>query len=154
MKTKLSIIVILFLSSVLFAQESKVPKNVKENFTKKFTNVTNVKWDVEGKTFEANFEQNAVKKSATYNSTGKLLETETEIEVSSLPKRINKYIMTNYKGYDLIGAAKILSSNGNLKYEAEIHKGNFNKDLMFDKNGNSLQKIQKKMNEKEDDDND
>ncbi len=61
MKFKSLFIVLLILPVIVFAQENKVPQSVKDNFAKKFTNVSNVKWDVEGNTFEANFKEGNIK---------------------------------------------------------------------------------------------
>ncbi len=93
-------------------------------------------------------------KSATYNKSGKLMETETEISVTELPAKINNYVKKNYKGYKITGAAKIVSSNGTMKYEAEVKDNKIQKDLMFDKSGNSLNKMKKENYEKEDEDQD
>ncbi len=82
------------------------------------------------------------------------METETEIAVSELPSKINNYVMKNYKDYKVTGAAKIVGSNGTIKYEAEVKNNNINKDLMFDKNGNSLNKMKKEKTDKEDEDRD
>jgi hypothetical protein len=58
------------------------------------------------------------------------METEVEIEINQLPRGIEEYVKTNYKGQSIKGAAKITAANGTVTFEAEI-KG---KDLIFDSN--------------------
>lgn len=109
----------------------EVPAKVKEAFEKQFPNVTDVDWEQEGANYEASFENNDTETSVVIDPNGTIMETETEIDSSSLPKAIMSYLDANFKGKKIKEAAKIVSSDGSIMYEVEINKG----DLMFNSNG-------------------
>jgi len=135
---RLIILVCLSLFSISFAQKSgskDVPKVVKDKFSATFKEVKNVKWSKEKTEFEANFKIGKEKKSATFNESGKLLETETELKISDLPKDILASVKKDYNGYKITEAAKI-ESDGTITYEAEVTKGKNRMDLIYDGNGN------------------
>lgn len=68
------------------------------------------------------------------DANGNLIETESEIAISALPKTVTDYLAKNHKGEKIKEAAKIVTVSGKVTYEAEI-KG---KDLLFDENGNLI----------------
>jgi len=130
-------IFVLLISLVGTAQNNNVPSAIRTAFTKAFDNVSDVKWEKEGKSYEVSFVQNANKMSALIDMKGNILETETELKISSLSLQIINYIKDHYKGKALIGAAKIINAAGILNYEAAI-KG---KDILFDANGTFLKEV-------------
>jgi len=130
-------IFVLLISLVGTAQNNNAPSAIKTAFTKAFDNVSDVKWEKEGKSYEVSFVQNANKMSALIDMKGNILETETELKISSLSLQIINYIKDHYKGKALIGAAKIINAAGILNYEAAI-KG---KDILFDANGTFLKEV-------------
>ena len=140
MHIKYFLVAVLLFSFTVFAQKTEVPKVVKNSFTKLYPKVTDVKWDKEGKEFEASFKVDKKDKSVLFDGEGNALETESAIELSQLPSGIDKYVTENYKGYKISGAAKIVNSKGETTYEAEVTKGKEKKDLIFDANG----KLEKK----------
>jgi hypothetical protein len=156
MKAKYFISTLVLLSINVFAQkemkEVKVPKSVSTAFTKLYPKATEVKWEKEGdEEFEANFKNNSVEISVVIDDNGKLMETETVVQVSDLPASVAPYIAKKYAGYTLSRAAKIVDAKGNITFEAEITKGEVKKELMFGKNGKLVVKKEKK-NEKEEND--
>jgi hypothetical protein len=154
MKTKYFLIIALlfsFTTFVTFAQKTEVPKVVKDSFSKLYPKVKDVKWDKEGKEFEASFKVDKKDKSVLFDGEGNVLETETAIELSQLPSGIDKYVAENYKGYKISGAAKIVKAKGETTYEAEVTKGKERKDLIFDANGKPEKKdVNKEKEENED----
>jgi len=130
-------IFVLLISLVGTAQNNNAPSAIKTAFTKAFDNVSDVKWEKEGKSYEVSFVQNGNKMSALIDMKGNILETETELKISSLSPQIINYIKDHYKGKELIGAAKIINAAGILNYEAAI-KG---KDILFDANGTFLKEV-------------
>jgi hypothetical protein len=123
--------------SYAFAQKlkvSEVPISVKNGFEKHFPSAKIKAWEKEGINFEAEFDLSKVETSALFDATGNLLETESEITVSALPKAAIKYLSETLKGEKIKEAAKIIEANGKIKYEAEI-KG---KDYLFDSEGNFM----------------
>lgn len=151
MKGKLVFLTVLIFSLTLFAQNTNVPQKVKDAFAKLHPKATDVKWDKEGKKeFEANFKEGSAKISVVLNDNGKLMETETVIDIKSLPANVKKFVSENYKGYTISEGAKIVDHKGITTFEAEITKGKEKKDLIFDKDGKSLTKPMKKSEKEED----
>ncbi len=110
------------------------PAAVKRAFAKQFPNTTVQKWDKEDGKYEANFTTAGKRMSATFDATGALEETETDIQAAELPSLVTSYIKTNYKGAGIKEAAIITNAKGEKMYEAEV-KG---KDLLFDMQGTFL----------------
>ena len=112
MKKLVIVIAIIMVSLVSFAQkikEQNVPQIIKNALLQKFPNAKEVKWDKEGKNFEASFDLNNIDNSVLFNSDGKIVETETEIKVSQLPKSALQYLNDNYKNQKVKEAAKIIT---------------------------------------------
>ena len=110
--------------------ESQVPSAVKTAFEKKYPSVK-ASWDKEDANYEANFKQGGKAMSAVIDKTGTIVETETDIPVTELPKSVQDYMKKNYPGTKVEEAAKIVKANGDVNYEAEVH----HKDVIFDANG-------------------
>lgn len=139
---KKSILLFVFAMSVSlgFAQkisESEVPVAVKSALKKQYPNATNIKWNKENNDFEASFDSNKTDTSILFDATGKIVETEVEIEMKELPNGIVEYVKTHYKGSTIKEAAKITDANGTVTYEAAI-KG---MDLIFDTKGKFLKEV-------------
>lgn len=152
MKAKNLVIALLLISFTSFAQQTNIPKAAKDSFSKLYPKATEVKWDKENQDYEASFKLDGKNMSVIFDKNGKVMETESAIEISQLPKGIEKYVMDNYKEYKITGAAKIVKSNGEELFEAEITKGKDKKDMFFDKNGKPEKKDVNKENENEEED--
>jgi hypothetical protein len=131
------IISLLFISFVGFSQNSNIPLAIKSAFTRAFKNVSDVKWEKEGRSYEVSFVQNGIKTSADIDEKGKVLEIESEMKITSLLPQIVSYIKAHYKGKELTGASKIKYADGSINYEALI-KGN---GIVFDSKGSFLKVI-------------
>jgi uncharacterized membrane protein YkoI len=134
MKTSLLIAIIVFtFSAAVSAQKadpSKVPAMAKQAFAKQYPGITG-KWEKENSNYEVNFKKDGKTMSAVIDEKGTILETETDITISSLPAGVESYIKTHYKGAAIKEAAQIIKANGEIIYEAEVNK----KDVLFDANG-------------------
>lgn len=115
----------------------EVPENVAAVFKKQFPNAKNVSWEKEGDNYEAMFQHEVTETSMVIAPNGKILETETEMDSSTLPENILVYFDTNYKGYKIAEASKIVMNNGTIRYEAEVQ----DKDFIFDHNGILLEEL-------------
>jgi putative PepSY-like beta-lactamase-inhibitor len=127
---KNTIIAFALLATVSCAAQN-VPGAVKNAFAKSFPNTTVKKWDKEDGNYEANFTKDGKSMSATFDTTGKWMETETDIRVNELPAAVINYVKSNYKGATIKEAAVLSNTESKKMYEAEV-KG---KDLLFDENG-------------------
>jgi hypothetical protein len=110
--------------------ESQVPSAVKTAFEKKYPSVK-ASWDKEDANYEANFKQGGKAMSAVIDKNGTIVETETDIPITELPRSVQDYMKKNYPGTKVEEAAKIVKANGDVNYEAEVH----HKDVIFDANG-------------------
>jgi hypothetical protein len=136
---KLLVLPVLLLTTVAFAQkisDSKVPEAVKAAFSKNFSGMNEVKWEKEKGNYEANFNKDKTKMSALFDKEGKLLETETGIPVTKLPKAVLTYLGQQYDGKQIKEAARIKKEDGTLNYEADVD-GN---ELLFGEAGQLISK--------------
>ncbi|MCD6068227.1 MAG: hypothetical protein K0S33_3053 [Bacteroidetes bacterium] len=131
-------------------KEAEIPAPVKESFAKEFSGVKANEWQKEGNTYEAEFDLKKTETSATFSADGKLLETEQEIAVTTLPKAASDYVTKNYPGHKLSEASRITESGTNkVFYEAEVKKGKEGTDLIFDDTGNFIRKEEAKQEDKD-----
>jgi len=145
MKTTIVLLVLFTFTLSLTAQETKVPVKVKDAFTKLYPKATELKWGKEGKNeFEAEFKDQGKSISVVMNAEGKLIETETVIPKTDLPKGVAEYVAKKYEGYSITDAAKIVDAKKNITFEAEISKGKVKKDVMFTKEGKPVVKKESK----------
>ncbi len=137
---KLTIVCCLLVGTYAFAQKvatSKVPAAVISTFNKSYPGIKDAKWEKEKANYEANFRQDNKKMAALYDANGALMETETGIEVSTLPAGAKEYLTKNCKGDKVKEAARLVMANGDINYEAEV-KG---MDLIFDAKGTFIKKV-------------
>ena len=126
----------------VFAQkikESEVPTAVKAKLTALYPNAKNPSWEKEKANYEAEFMNGKEEISVLLDASGNLIESETEISVSALPKAVTEYCAKNLAGKKIKEASKITEASGKVKYEAEIEKS----DYMFDEAGNFIEKKEK-----------
>ena len=116
--------------------ESQVPVAVKTAFQRQYPSVK-ATWDKEAENYEANFKQSGKVMSAVIDKNGTIVETETDIPVTDLPKSAQDYIKKNYTGTKIEGAARIVKASGEVNYEAEVH----HKDVIFDTNGKFIKEM-------------
>ena len=138
----------IFAVSVFASGGDEAPASVKASFSKLYPNVAKVKWEKEGANYEAEFDLNKEETSCLFDAAGNLLETETEIAVSALPKPVSDYVAKNYAGQKIRESSKIVDSKKVTTYEAEVKEG----DLIFDDKGIFIKKIVAPKGEKDEDD--
>jgi hypothetical protein len=161
---KLTLIVALCLGITAgYAQKVKaeeVPVAVKDAFTKKYPGLK-AEWEKEDGNYEAEFDGKQMKVnmesgksskaevegSVLISPDGSILETEEEIETSTLPKGVSEYVTKNLGGKKIAEAFKITNASGAISYEIEIGKDEY----LFDNSGAFVKKIDKK-DEKDDND--
>ncbi len=149
MKTTILFLAIAAVSFNASAQKIKadeVPAAVKTKQASLYPNAKVSKWEKENGNFEAEFDNGKVETSTLFDASGNLLQTETEIEASALPKGVNDYVAKNLAGKKIKEAAKIVDSKNAVTYEAEVDEV----DYIFDSNGNFLKKEVEKDNDKDD----
>ena len=139
MKRVILLIAIGFTTLTMSAQKMKeadVPAPVKAAFTKQYPTIKDAKWEMEDGKFEAGFDLNKVETSVLIDATGNIVETESGISVSALPKAVSDYCAKNCAGKKIKEASKITDASGKVTYEAEVDEA----DYTFDSNGNFVKK--------------
>ncbi len=116
--------------------EKDIPQAVKNKFTGLYPKVQGAKWEKEDANYEAGFKEKGKETSVLIDASGKLLETESSILPSDLPKTVLEYCSKNMPGKKIKEAAKIQNANGTITYEAEVDET----DYLFDAQGNFLKK--------------
>ncbi len=117
-------------------KESEVPAAVKTSFGKLFPG-SSAKWEKEDGNYEAGFKKEGKTISATFQTDGTFMESETTIKETDLPPAVINYLQANYTNKKIKESAKITNATGVITYEAEVDK----KDLIFDSNGKFLKEV-------------
>ncbi len=128
---KTSIILLVALLCVTTSNAQKVPSHIEVIFSETYPNANHVKWDHEGDKYEATFKNEGQKTSILYSANGMVEETETTIFVSELSQKVLDYVKTKGKVKE---AARIVTAQGEITYEAEVNKT----DFLFDDQGDFL----------------
>jgi hypothetical protein len=138
MKKSIIIVAILVISLVACAQQP--PQNVKQNFQSRFKSATRVKWDQEEKNeWEAEFKMNGDAMSASFDNTGKWLETEKELKKNQLPAAVLNAFNTLYTGYKMEEASAIEKPDFK-GYELGIEKGKEAWEILVTADGKIISK--------------
>lgn len=136
-KVSMIAVMLLFISLGIYAQRieaAKVPEPIKAAFAKAFPNASGVTWEMEKGNYEAGFKKDGKVMAALFEPSGIMKESETTIEVASLPASVLTYVKEHYKGKQIKEGAKIVKSTGEINYEAEVD----GKDVIFDASGKFL----------------
>jgi len=125
-----------FIASSQAVQERDVPAIVKAKFSSLYPVIKKVKWEKERDKYEAEFKQEDTETSVLITDAGTLVQTETEIAVSSLPQAARDYVIKNLDRKPVREASRIADAAGTVTYKAEVA----NEDYLFDANGNFIKK--------------
>ena len=123
MKTTI-LVLSLFMVSLFVSAQKAPPTAVISAFSQKFKNAEKVKWDKEeANEWEAEFMLSGKETSASFDLSGKWLETETEIEKGELPGAVKAAIEKQFAGAK-IGECSNIDSPAFTGYEiALVNKG-------------------------------
>ena len=117
-------------------EESAVPAPVKAAFQKAYPAIKTVQWGKEAGNYEAAFKEGTSEEVAVYDATGKLIQTEKEINPTALPKAVTDKLATLLPGKKIKEATEIKNADGTMNYEAEVNEI----DYTFDASGKLLKK--------------
>lgn len=115
-------------------QEAGVPAAVKTKFASLYPGVKSIEWEKEDGNYEAEFKQDQTETSALFDASGSLVQTETEMAVTALPRGVLDYVSKNLNSKKITEAARIVDAGGQVTYEAEIG----GRDYIFDAKGNFI----------------
>jgi len=109
-----------------------IPLAVTDAFEKAYPSIQAVDWNKDGINFEAEYITDSLNRSVTYNSSGKLIETNMEILEASLPAHATEYLNDNYKDDEVTESSVITDAYGIVTYKTKMKGMN----LTFDSEGN------------------
>jgi hypothetical protein len=113
-----------------------IPISVTTSFDQAYPSIL-ADWSKDGDNFEAKYKGDSLNNTVTYNSSGILIETNTEILEAALPVPVMVYLNENYKDQKVNEISKITAANGIVTYETKI-KG---MDLTFDSSGKYVKTV-------------
>lgn len=133
-------------------QSKDVPAKVKTAFEQKFPTAQKVKWDKENEAeWEAEFKMNGEKYSANFTTDGQWMETEYEIEKSTIPQAVKQTLDNEFAGYD-IEEAEISETTDGKVYEFALDKDETELEVAILPDGKVVKKEVKKEEDKEEND--
>ncbi len=109
MKTS-HIIILLVLTLAVNAQNSDLPKKVKDSFRKEFPLASDINWAVNNDKFEIEFYQGPDLYTAIYNTSGILQETAIIISDDQIPQKLLTIIANKHPDAGLAYAEKVTTS--------------------------------------------
>jgi len=143
------VVVFAFISASAYCQKNP-PEIVKKEFTKKYAAAQSVKWDHEEKNeWEAEFTMDGKKMSASFNKSGKWIESETAITVKELPASVISTLNKDFPDYKK-SHIEIFESLEMKGFELGLKNGETSIEVIIDNSG----KILKKTDVKEEREND
>lgn len=114
---------------------SKVPQEVIKNYNLKFTNVKKVIWRKVDVLFEAEVFIGKKVSFVTFDTSGKWLETLTEIKVSELPAEVTAGVKKLYSSAQIKAAAVIEQSTNETLYIIQFRFKGKRGEVTLNKNG-------------------
>lgn len=139
MKNVLFIFAMLFLQVGVTAQDSDVPANVQKALNAKYKSIESVDWTV-GDNYTANFWQGDFYLEATFDKTGKWLETSTVLEETNLPQSVLTGIKKDVGEYSIAYVIKIDKNDNTSTYVVDVNVGEDTLQVTTDMTGNVLNK--------------
>ena len=100
--------------------EAEVPAPVKTAFAKTYPAITKVQWDKEDGHYEAQFLLTRVQTTVAYDAGGTIVQTESGIALTELPKETTAYLAKNLAGKKVEFPTKITTAAGVISYEAVV----------------------------------
>ena len=151
MKNLLILVVVFAFISVSAFSQKNPSEVVKKEFAKKYATAQSVKWDSEEKNeWEAEFTMDGMKMSASFDNSGKWMESETAILEKELPAAVVSTLNKDFQGYKK-GPIEIFENPEMKGFELGLKKGETSIEVIFDKNGKVVKKTDlKEEDEKED----
>ena len=143
------VVVFAFISVSALSQKTP-PEIVKKEFAKKYSTAQSVKWDSEEKNeWEAEFTMEGKKMSASFDKSGKWMESETAITEKDLPAVVINTLNKDYQGYKKSDIS-IFEDSKIKGFELTLKKGETSIEVQIDNNGKIIKKTEAKEEDEKD----
>lgn len=147
MKTLIIGMSLLIALSFNACKQEKVPVKVKSAFSQKYPEAKNVDWDMEEDgEWEAGFNMNGDKMSASFDQNGQWLETETEMDRDKLPEAVDSTLSSHFKGYN-VEEVEYLESPEGKGFEIQLKGDGNDLEVLIGKDGQILKQEAREENE-------
>ncbi len=144
MKNLFLIFCVVFMAKLCTAQRltmDKVPPAAAQSFKVKFPNGSQPGWIKAGAdAFEVQFFNGKKRQSATFDATGKWLQTQNEIGYNQAPGKVRSAFETQFEGYQLQEVYEIETPDKGLTYELTAFKGSKSFIAVFSAKGELISK--------------
>jgi hypothetical protein len=149
MKKLFSISVMLLAFGVIACGQKNVPQSVNAVFSQKYPAAQSIKWaNEEANEWEAEFKLNGKEMSASFDNSGKWLESETEIAAKELPAAVSGTIAKEFAGFKT-DEISILDTPELKGFEVGLKKGEIVLEVVLDNTGKVLKKTNVSKEEKD-----
>jgi hypothetical protein len=150
MKNLITLVLAFVLISFSAFSQKTPPEIVKKEFAKKYTTAQTVKWGSEEKNeWEAEFTMDGKKMSASFDNSGRWMESETSITEKELPAAVVNVLNKDYQGYKKSDIS-IFEDSKTKGFELTLKKGETSSELLIDNSGKVIKKTDlKEEDEKE-----
>ncbi|TXH22874.1 MAG: hypothetical protein E6Q95_01350 [Chitinophagaceae bacterium] len=125
----------LLVSSLVNAAEPSINDRVLKSFNKHFTSAEDVSWTLVNKTAVANFEENDIKTTASFNDKGKLVVVMRYYKAEHLPSLIKDALNIELGNKTIHGVTEVSNSNG-IIYKISLKDSKNYYDVLADADGN------------------
>ncbi len=101
-------------------ENPQIPEHILQAFSQRFPEAETPEWE-EYRSFEADFKNAEGREvEATFSNSGRLLKTETEIEVEEIPEAVLKALAEDYPNCRIKDAERVEYASGRVLYEIEL----------------------------------
>ena len=150
MKNLITLVVVFAFISVSAFSQKTPPEIVKKEFAKKYSTALSVKWDSEEKNeWEAEFTMEGKKMSASFDNSGKWMESETAITEKDLPAVVINTLNKDYQGYKKSDIS-IFEDSKAKGFELTLKKGETSIEVLIDNGGKVIKKTEAKEEDEKD----
>lgn len=111
-----------FISSCAHAQEiaqQNVPSVIVNSFTSTYPNAMDVEWEINGDTYDVEFELGQVDNHIWYNLEGKVVKHKKEVRRSELPAAVSNMLKKDFATFK-IDDIDLIEENGNTYYVIDL----------------------------------
>ena len=144
MKKQTLLFFVTLLTGACFAQTlrmDQVPSAAANAFKIKFPNGAQPSWSKENaQAYEVGFINGKKHQTALFDTTGKWIETETEINYGAVPAKVQHAFEKEFEGYQIQEVFEVENTNKGFTYEIIAFKGSKNFESVFSAKGELLKK--------------
>ena len=143
-KTSIALLLSVTFYASVFAQKittDKVPVLIARAFRSTFPASGQQSWDrISASVYEATFFNESKRQSATFDTTGAWLSTESEIKLTQLPHAVTAAFNKQFEGFNVQETIQVETPDKGTYYELTINKGKDGYEVQFSAKGELLKK--------------